>query len=226
MVNLLLQSVNLMKFLFSYLWFPLWLFYLPGGAPSELDQLINGLQGKYLRLNTLTAEFTQIYNAPGERTRRESGQLQLKKPGKMRWDYATPEAKLYVSDGKIMYEYLPAERAATRASAKQTEDWRAPFMFLLGRGNLRRDFAKIEFANEAPVRAGHRVLRLIPRRTTDIRELLIEVEPNSLRLTRLSLLKAGNARIDFLLNNVQENTVIADSVFVFQPPVGVTVRQQ
>jgi outer membrane lipoprotein carrier protein len=215
-----------MKILFSYLLFSLWFFLVPVGVPSELDQLINGLQGKYQRLNTLSAEFTQIYNAPGERTRRESGQLQLNKPGKMRWDYTTPEAKLYVSDGKVIYEYLPAERTATRASAKQTDDWRAPFMFLLGRGNLRRDFARIEFASEAPVRAGHRVLRLVPKRSSDIRELLIEVEPTSLRLTRLSLLKSGNARIDFLLNNVQENIVLADSVFVFQPPAGVAVRQQ
>ena len=85
---------------------------------TELDQLLAGLQAKYLRLTTLTAEFTQIYHAPGERTRRESGNLQLKKPGKMRWDYTTPEAKLYVSDGKTIYEYIPAERTATRTSAK------------------------------------------------------------------------------------------------------------
>jgi len=196
------------------------------GSSKELDQLINGLQGKYLRLNTLSADFTQIYNAPGERTRRESGRLQLKKPGKMRWEYATPEAKLYISDGKVIFEYLPAERSATRVSAKQTDDWRAPFMFLLGRGNLRRDFSRIELADEAPIRAGNRVLRMIPKRRSDMRELLIEVEPNSLTLARLSLLKSGNARIDFLLTNVRENTVIADSVFSFQPPAGVTVRQQ
>lgn len=195
-------------------------------SASELDQLITGLQAKYQRLNTLTADFTQTYNTPGERTRRESGQLQLKKPGKMRWDYASPESKLYVSDGKTIYEYIPAERIATRASAKETDDWRAPFMFLLGRGNLRRDFARIEFANESPVRAGNRVLRMVPKRSSDIRELLIEIEPKTLGLARLSLLKQGNVRIDFLLNNVQENVVIADTAFVFKPPAGVSVRQQ
>lgn len=191
----------------------------------ELEQLINGLQAKYQRLNTLTADFAQTYNAPGERTRRESGQLQLKKPGKMRWNYVSPEAKLYVSDGKTIYEYIPAERTATRTSAKETDDWRAPFMFLLGRGNLRRDFARIEFANEAPIRAGNRVLRMIPKRSSDIRELLIEVEPKSLALARLTMIKQGNARIDFLLHNVQENAVLADTVFTFSPPAGVQVRQ-
>ena len=193
---------------------------------TELDQLLAGLQAKYQRLNTLTANFTQIYHAPGERTRRESGQLQLKKPGKMRWGYTTPEAKLYISDGKTIYEYIPAERTATRTRAKETDDWRAPFMFLLGRGDFRHDFARIEFANEAPLRAGNRVLRLLPKRNADLRELLIEVNPKTLSLARLSLLKQGNVRIDFLLNNVQENAVIADAAFVFKPPNGVQVRQQ
>ena len=206
----------------SLLWMISWLL-----APaSDLDQLINGLQAKYQRLNTLTADFTQTYHAPGERTRRESGQLQLKKPGKMRWDYASPEAKLYVSDGKTIYEYIPAERTATRTSAKETDDWRAPFMFLLGRGNLRRDFARLELANEAPLRAGNRVLRMIPKRSSDIRELLIEVEPKTLGLARLTIIKQGNARLDFLLQNVQENTAIADTAFAFHPPAGVQVRQQ
>lgn len=212
-----------MRILFSLF---LWMIFPMLAPASELEQLINGLQAKYLRLNTLTAEFTQIYNAPGERTRRESGQLQLKKPGKMRWDYTAPEAKLYVSNGKTIYEYIPAERSATRTSAKETDDWRAPFMFLLGRGNLRRDFARIELAGEAPIRAGNRVLRMIPKRSSDMRELLIEVEPNSLRLARLSLIKQGHARIDFLLNNVQENVALADNIFAFTPPAGVTVRQQ
>jgi outer membrane lipoprotein carrier protein len=197
-----------------------------GGTASELEQLVNGLQTKYQRLHTLTADFTQIYNAPGERLRRESGKLQLKKPGKMRWDYTTPETKLYVSDGKTIYEYIPADRSATRMRAKETDDWRAPFMFLLGRGNLRRDFKRIEFASEAPLRAGHRVLRMIPKRSSDIRELLIEVEPKSLSLTRLSLLKQGNARIDFLLSNVRENVALADAVFAFNPPAGIAIRQQ
>lgn len=193
---------------------------------SELEQLVADLQTKYQRLTSLTADFTQTYHAPGERARRESGQLQLKKPGKMRWAYTTPEAKLYVSDGKTIYEYLPAERTATRTRAKETDDWRAPFMFLLGRGNLRRDFARLEFASEAPLQAGHRVLRLIPKRNSDIRELLLEVEPKSLRLARLTLLKQGGIRIDFVLTNVQENVALADTVFVFTPPPGTRIQQQ
>jgi outer membrane lipoprotein carrier protein len=193
-------------------------------APSALEQLISRLQAKYTRLASLSADFTQIYTAPNERTRRESGHLLLKKPGKMRWDYTTPETKLYVSDGKVIYEYLPAERLATRTKVKEASDPRAPFMFLLGRGDLRRDFKRIEFASESPARAGHHVLRLIPKRAAEFRELLIEVEPHTLELARLSCIDHHGARSDFLFSNVRENAAADDSQFTFKPPPGVEVR--
>jgi outer membrane lipoprotein carrier protein len=192
---------------------------------SELDQLVGALQAKYARLGSLAADFTQIYNAPGERTRRESGRLLLKKPGRMRWDYTSPEEKLYVSDGKVIYEYVPAERLVTRARVKESNDLRAPFMFLLGRGNLRRDFKRIEFASESPVRAGNRVLRLIPKRDAGFRELLIEVEPQTLTIARLAFVNPAGARSDFLFSNVRENAPAGDAQFSFRPPAGVEVRE-
>lgn len=192
---------------------------------SELDQLIAALQAKYARLASLAADFTQIYNAPGERTRRESGRLLLKKPGRMRWDYSAPEEKLYVSDGKVIYEYVPAERLVTRATVKESNDLRAPFMFLLGRGNLRRDFKRIELAGESPVRAGNRVLRLIPKRDAGFRELLIEVEPGTMTIARLAFVNPAGARSDFLFSNVRENPPASDAQFSFRPPAGVEVRE-
>jgi outer membrane lipoprotein carrier protein len=192
---------------------------------QELDQLVNALQAKYARLVSLAADFTQLYTAPGERARRESGRLLLKKPGKMRWDYTAPEPKLYVSDGKVIYEYVPAERLATRTRVKEASDLRAPFMFLLGRGNLRRDFQRLELAAEPPTHAGNRVLRLVPRREPEIRELLIEVEPASLALARLSFIDRHGARSDFLFTNLRENIDAADSQFDFRPPAGVAVTE-
>jgi outer membrane lipoprotein carrier protein len=103
-------------------------------SQDELSRMVDALQSKYRRLSTLSADFTQVYTAPRERSRREAGHLLLKKPGKMRWDYTSPEAKLFVSDGKVIYEYVPAERIATRSKVRESSDLRAPFMFLLGRG--------------------------------------------------------------------------------------------
>jgi outer membrane lipoprotein carrier protein len=193
-------------------------------ADDELDQLVRGLQSRYSRLVSLSADFTQIYTAPGERTRRETGQMLLKKPGKMRWNYTSPEPKLFISDGKIMYEYVPAERMATRVKVRDSADLRAPFMFLLGRGDLRRDFSKIQFSDESPARAGSRVLQLLPKRNEDFRALLVEVDPADARIGRLSILDQRGRRSDFLFSNVRENVIAADQEFVFRAPAGVEIR--
>jgi len=97
-------------------------------------------------------------------------------------------------------------------------------MFLLGRGNLRRDFKRIEFASESPARAGHRVLRLIPKRAQEFRELLVEIKPDDLELARLSFVDHNGARSDFLLSNIRENVPASDAQFTFKPPAGVEVR--
>ncbi len=214
-----------MKYLLTLL-----LLFVPAPAvqtQAELDQLIGTLQHRYLRLDSLTAEFAQIYVAPGEPVRREKGRLLLKKPGKMRWDYTTPEPKMYIADGRQVYEYLPAERLVTRTKITDSNDLRAPFLFLLGKGNLRRDFKVIEFATEAPVYAGNRVLRLVPKRGQELfRELFIELTPDRQQLVRLSFVDNNGARTDFLLGNLRENVPIEDSLFVFTPPKGVQVVDQ
>ena len=102
------------------------------GAQSELDRMINGLQSKYNKISTLSADFTQVHTSRDQRERRENGNLLLKKPGRMKWDYTTPEEKHFISDGKWLYEYVPADKAVTRSSLKETGDMRAPFAFLLG----------------------------------------------------------------------------------------------
>jgi len=192
---------------------------------TELDQLVLSLQSKYNKLRSMAADFTQVYTAPGEKTRRESGRLLLKKPGRMRWDYTAPETKLFVSNGRVIYEYIPADKYATKSSVKESDDLRAPFMFLLGRGNLRRDFKLIEYARESPVRAGNKVIKLVPKRDQDFSELMIEIEPLSLRIARLSFIDSDQGRSDFLFSNISENVPASSSQFIFKAPPGVEVRE-
>ena len=40
----------------------------------------------------------------------ETGTVALKRPGRMRWEYETPEKKTFVSDGTRVFFYVPADR--------------------------------------------------------------------------------------------------------------------
>jgi outer membrane lipoprotein carrier protein len=195
-----------------------------GAQSSELDRMINGLQAKYNKVTTLAADFAQIHTSRSQSERRESGNLLLRKPGKMKWNYTEPEAKQFISDGKYLYEYVPAEKAVTRSSIKGSDDLRAPFAFLLGQGNLRDEFRRIEFAKESPIKAGNKVLRMIPKRLQDFDELHVEFDPATFEIARLSLIEPDSERSDFIFSNMRENVQARSSEFTFKAPKGVEVR--
>lgn len=200
----------------------------PTPVQTDLGAIIDGLQAKYSRMRGLSADFVQIYNGKDGRSTRESGRLILKRPGKARWDYTSPERKLFISDGKTVFFYVEGESHAARSSVKQSVDPQIPFLFLLGRGNLRRDFSRIELLNdERATVAGNRMLRLVPNRAPDeFKKLLVEVNPATFEVKRMVIFERSGARMDFVLSNVRENFIAADSQFQFTPPAGVTVRQQ
>jgi outer membrane lipoprotein carrier protein len=191
----------------------------------DLNSIIDALQAKYSRMSGLEADFVQVYQGPDGRVRRESGHVILKRPSKARWDYFAPEKKLFVADGKDIFFYVPGERHATRSSIKRAADPQIPFLFLLGRGNLRRDFSRIEIVeSEKLVAGGDVVLRLVPKRAPeDFKQLLAEVSTSPAAVRRLVIFERNGGRMDFLLSNVRENAVAADSQFKFIPPPGVEV---
>src|SRR6266478_4426671 len=96
---------------------------LIGAEVLDVHALARAVDEHYNRLRTLQAEFTEVYRGSGiERT--ESGTLWLakgglKKPGKMRWEYRSPREKLFVSDGKDAWFYVPADRQARRTPVKK-----------------------------------------------------------------------------------------------------------
>ena len=85
---------------------------------ADVKAIASAVDAHYNHLRTLQAEFTELYRGSGmERT--ESGTLWLKKPGKMRWEYRSPKEKLFVSDGKPAWFYVPDDRQARKSSAKK-----------------------------------------------------------------------------------------------------------
>src|SRR4029077_19769210 len=97
---------------------------LPAVAASpavDVHAIAQAVDNRYNHLRTLQAEFTETYEGAGiERT--ESGSLWLKKPGKMRWEYRSPKEKLFLSDGKDAWFYLPGDRQVRRTSVKKLDD--------------------------------------------------------------------------------------------------------
>ena len=78
------------------------------------QQVAAALQARYDSVRDFTADFTQQDESGILRKKlTERGKLQIKKPGKMRWDYTAPDKKLFVSDGTRIYLWVPADNQVT-----------------------------------------------------------------------------------------------------------------
>src|SRR5690349_4666837 len=99
------------------------------------------LQEKYDRVKDFTADFTHAYEGGVlKRKSSESGTVQIKKPGRMRWEYTAPEKKTFVSDGTRMYSYVPADKQVIESAVPAADEATTAVLFLAGKGNLLRDF--------------------------------------------------------------------------------------
>jgi outer membrane lipoprotein carrier protein len=190
------------------------------GLAVDVKMVAAAVDSHYNRLRSLQAEFTEVYRGAGmERT--ESGTLWLKKPGKMRWEYRSPKDKLFVSDGKDAWFYVPDDRQARKTAAKKLEDVRSPLAFMLGKTKLEKELQGLSLAPDVlPMQAGNIVLRGVPQALADrVSEILLEITPEH-EITRIVIQEVDGAATEYRFGEIKENVAIADGRFQFKPPAG------
>jgi outer membrane lipoprotein carrier protein len=195
-------------------------------GPS-VEQFVHQLETSYKGVNSLKAHFTQTYQW-GERSREESGTVYFAHGGRMRWEYASPAQKLFISDGKSVLMYVPDEKQLTRTPVKASEDVRVPFRLLLSRLDLGKVFQHIEFADGAiKAQPGDRVLRAIPKHGDDsgIHEVLLEITPDY-DIRTLVLTYTDRGQMTFVFDSVKRNSATGVSLFEFTPPAGTEIINQ
>src|SRR5437660_12411042 len=168
--------------------FVLGLCLLPGYASApDLHTVAAAVDEHYNHLRSLEAEFTETYKGAGM-DRAESGTLWLKKPGKMRWEYRSPRDKLFLSDGKDAWFYVPGDKQVRKTPVRKLEDLRSPLGFLLGKTKLEKELQGLSLALDvAPLAAGDLVLRGVPKSMADrVSQVLLEVDAEG-QITRIEI---------------------------------------
>jgi outer membrane lipoprotein carrier protein len=193
--------------------------------PVDPQALARALQNKYDTVRDFSADFVHTYEGGVLRkTVRESGKLVVRKPGQMRWTYTKPEEKTFVSDGRKLYSYIPADRQVYVTSVPPEDQASTPALFLAGKGNLLRDFTVSQ--SSAPPEAGGQgvALKLVPRdKERDYDSLVLVVDRTSLQLRSLIAEDRQGGRSAFTFSNLRENIGVADREFEFKIPRGADV---
>jgi outer membrane lipoprotein carrier protein len=193
-------------------------------APApDVHAVAQAVDERYNHLRSLQADFTEIYRGAGmERT--ESGTLWLKKTGKMRWEYRSHRDKLFLSDGKDAWFYVPGERQVRRTAVKKLDDLRSPLAFLLGKTKLEKELQGLSLAPDVvPLAAGDVTLRGVPKSLADrVSQVLLEITPEHW-IGRITIEEADGSVTEYRFSNQRKNEPVPDQRFVFAVPDGVEV---
>ena len=194
------------------------------GARLGLPAVVERVQKKYDGAADFRAAFNQtLTNATFKRRSSSTGEVLLKKPGRMRWNYKTPETKTYVSDGDVLWLYEPEDKQAFKQDLKGSQ-LPAALAFLTGKGKLSDEF-DITVAKDPPVGTSRDyVLALSPKQAqAQVKSLLFVVDPDSFFVRETFIVDAQGNTNDILFSDVKVNVHLPESTFHFTPPAGVRI---
>src|SRR6266403_3178280 len=210
-------------------------------GPAEVKLLVQRMESRYRSARTLQATFLERYLENGNVVRVEAGIAYFRRPGKMRWEYQSPEKNLFLVDGKSAWFYVPADHTVTRVPARQSTDWRTPLALLAGEMKVSRVCARVEPAiDEKPESADHVVLfcklrgagsdarkqgsQDPPAQSVDAGEaVFFEIVEDSGELVRVLVREAGGVAVEFHFANWQFDPAVDDALFHFRAPSSVAI---
>lgn len=206
-------------------------------AAPDAARIRHALEARYQHARTLKAAFFERYSDGSGGVQAESGTVYFSRPGRMRWEYESPEQKLFLVDGTNVWFYVPADHTASHAKLKESSDWRTPIALLVGKADLSQLCRSIEVVDrfsdssakageESPPSPGDTVLRCTPRgesvEAASKESIFLEVDPESY-LVRVVIHEPGNVTTEFRFGNWQENIPVAEVKFHFLAPPGVSI---
>ena len=190
---------------------------------QDVNAILDRVEARYMAAG-FSARFSQISTIKAmEITDTASGKLFVKRPGKMRWEYETPEPQIIVTDSRMLWVYRPQDHQVMIGDA--------PVFFGDGRGagfladmnQIREGFEIIHLTDAA---ARDYILRLIPKKPiAEVADILLAVDRDTFELKQIITTNAYGDETRIELNDLDLNRTPDDSLFTFEVPEGAEVLQ-
>ena len=183
------------------------------------------VQERYDGIRALRARFTQTnrnvaFGDSGTAPDAESrGRVEFAKPGRMRFEYESPEPSLVVSDGKTLWIYDPTAKEVQELPVSGGFLSAAAVQFLLGEGRLEETFA----VTAESCAADRVVLDLRPRAEAAYERIEISVDPKTGWIRETTVFDLLGNRTHLAFSDLEPNAPAPAERFRFDPPDGVRV---
>jgi outer membrane lipoprotein carrier protein len=186
---------------------------------SELKSVLGKVQAHYDKTRRLRAKFDETLTRPGAPERRRSGTINFSKPGKLRWEFAPPEAQLIVSDGTTLYTYDPDLNQVIETPLSDALQSPSVSAFLLGMGNLERDFD----SSMPSAAAGSKLVALVLKPKKGGQTIELGIDPKTYDIVTFALTDQLGNRTLLEFAEIGNNVELSGELFKFTVPDGADI---
>ena len=187
------------------------------------DEILTHLEDRYAS-SAFSARFTIESTLKAMQvTDTATGRLLVKYPGKMRWEYETPDPMLFVTDGETLWMYQPQEHQVTVGKADEVLGGSQGASFLSDIRLLRRQF-RIELDPSGS--DGTARLKLTPRENTfDIASITLRISRATYDVMEVLTVNQYDDTTRIMFHDIAFQQNLPDTLFEFEIPEGVDVLQ-
>lgn len=192
-----------------------------GADAKSADAIVDSLQKNYDATLDFVADFRQDTEVKTlNRSLKAGGKLSFKRPGKMLWRYDEPKGQFVLADGHYLYFFQPEQNQIIKSPLKNAFRTDIPLSFLLGIGNLKKDFnAALKTTDDTQY-----VLRLEPKGDSGgFSEILLGVGKISADILWISVRDASSNLTTIRFSGIRKGVGLKDTLFNLQIPNGVDV---
>lgn len=183
------------------------------------------VQAFYNGTKDLKADFKQTYYNPSFASKTiKSGELTLKQPGRMIWNYQGKSDSDFYANGDEMVMVEHGTRQVIRSSIEKNGDLSAAMKFLFGGQSLTREF-RVKFADEGRIKKygtkhTHVVMLQPKKKNKHYKGLLLVVDDTTGRVKKFVVYNHDKSTNLFELSQMVTNTGLEDGAFSFKTPKG------
>ncbi len=193
----------------------------PAGAVSKEQATVDAVQKKYEATRTWKAKFVQkAFIKLMDQVQTTEGEVFIKKPGKMKWLYDAPDPQILISNGDMLWLYVPEENQVNKMPMKNVYSNNTPALFLAGKGKLTESFEVARVTSNSETYQ----VELAPKdKKMNVKTLTLFADKKSYQILGSSVYdKLGN-KTEIKFSQIEVNLDLPDQLFQFHPPRGVEV---
>lgn len=179
-----------------------------------LEQILTGLDKKYSG-QSFSADFVQLSRlAALEITERAAGKAFFSHPGKMRWEYETPDVHQVITDGKTVWIYKPDDSQVIRSDAVRLFGSGAGAAFLSDFSIIRDQFdITLKEATDTAVQ----ISMVNRQKDPDLSSIVLTIDRQSHEIREVVTYNVYDDTTRFNFSHIRFDS-LDDSLFEFTPP--------